>query len=97
MRAGPDGGPVLRDDVIDQIRETLREQVRSGNLPADEQQRILEHLNDAERIRREVHERLKQRIQELDRRLEGLDDPAPPGPAVPGPDGADRPEHEDLN
>ena len=69
--------------MIDQIREALREQVQSGNLPADEQQKILEHLNDAERIRREVHERLKQRMEELDRQLKGLDDPASPDDAAP--------------
>lgn len=103
LTAGPGGAPVLGDEVIDQIRAAIREQVQSGNLPADEQQKILDHLNDAERIRREVHERLKARMEELDRKFKGEDDPPRPGDAPPRKDDRpangppDRPPPGDLN
>ena len=103
MPAGPGGAPVLGDEVFDQIRAAIREQVQSGNLPTDEQRKILDHLNDAERIRREVHERLKARIEELDRKLKGEDGPPRPGDAPPRNDDApangppDQPIPGDLN
>jgi hypothetical protein len=103
LPAGPGGAPVLGDDAIDQIGAALREQVQSGNLPADEQQKILDHLNDAERIRREVHERLKQRMDDLDQQLKGTDEPnrsadAPPlNREAPANGPPDRPLPSDLN
>jgi hypothetical protein len=79
INVGGNGQPNLPPEAAAKIREMIKQQIQQGNLPADQQEKILEQLRDVDKLQKDVEQRLQEKIQEREEKKPEDQKPGAPG------------------
>ena len=72
LQPGPDGRPALPPEAFKDVREMLKEQVRLGNLPAEQQLKLLDQLDRFDQNQEQIERQMRERMKEMDLRVQEM-------------------------